>query len=113
MLRIDAITRSHDVGATSTEVASGTTNVQGVAAAAGLRLLGIAVREDAGVPLVATVLLHHGTTTSDPVLLPCELLANESIVRWFGPDGVNVPNGVFVNRASGTTHLVVFTKVVL
>lgn len=100
------------VAATITPVASGTADVQGIAAAANTRLVGWSITEDAATAAAAEVILRHGTLVSDPIIAQVNLAANESIRDWFGPDGIGVANGVFVDRVSGTTALTLFTKVV-
>ena len=95
--------------ATPTPVATGTGDVQGVAATAGLRLMGYAVRESAGAPAVAALNLRHGDDATDPLLIPIELAANGSDNQWFGPAGVHCPSGIFVDRVAGETELTIFT----
>ncbi len=95
--------------ATPTAVASGTADAQAVAAATALRLMGYSVRESAGTPAVAALNLRHGTLDSDPLVELIELAADESYGMWFGPNGIDVPNGVFVERVTGETEIVIHT----
>jgi hypothetical protein len=98
--------------ATAAPVASGTADVQGVAASPNLRLVGWSVTEDAATAAAAQVRLTHGTATTDPELFDITLAADQSTREFFGPDGIAVPNGVFVDRVAGTTKLTLFTKAV-
>lgn len=82
-------------------VAVGTGDAQAVAATRGLRLIGWSVRETAGA--VATLNVVHGTTTSDPVVGVINLAAAQSDTQWCGPDGIDCPNGIFIDRLTGTT----------
>lgn len=101
---------NHTPGAQSTEVASGTGAVQGLPAGADLRLMGISVAESAGTPATAEVNLYHGTSATAPALMLFNLAANESVREWFGSDGICCPGGVFVNRVSGSSWLVLYWK---
>lgn len=84
-----------------------------VAAEPGLRLMGYAVRESAVTPAVAAVDIMHGATGAGGALaVPIELAANASDAVWFGPDGINVDDGVSIRRVAGTVDIVVFTKAV-
>lgn len=94
-------------------VAAGIADVQGVAATANLRLVGYSVRESAATPAAASVSLRHGTLATDPLLLPTVVLAaGGRLEHWFGPDGIACPGGIFVDRATGNTELVLYTKAV-
>lgn len=88
-----------------TAVATGTGDAQGLAAEAGRRLIGWSVSETAGTPAAATVILRHGTTTSDPPIAWIELTANGTQTVIVGERGLHVPNGVFVDRVAGETAL--------
>lgn len=77
---------------------------------AGLRLVGFACRESAGVAAAAGFVLRHGGVAGT-MLFPVELLANESRDEWFG-SGASVPNGVSIDIESGTVDVVLFYKVV-
>ncbi len=96
---------------TTTPIAAGTAGTQGVTAAANQRLLGFEIRESAGSPAVAEVNLRHGTTNTDTVVAPIVLVASGTTQMWMGPDGVPVPNGVYVDRVSGNTKLTLFTQI--
>lgn len=95
--------------AVATEVASGTADAQAVAALASLRFLGFSVRENAAG--AAEFIIRHGTQATDPPLAFVKLAAGESVREWYGPQGLVATNGIFVDRVSGTTHLVVYSTV--
>lgn len=92
---------------TATEVTANTTDVQGVVADDGLLLMAVSVRE--GAAGAATGQLHHGTGTGDPVVDIFALAANGHIYHSFAPNGIPCANGVYVNRLTGNTHLVLYT----
>jgi hypothetical protein len=94
-----------NIAATTAPVATGTGNVQALAASGGRRLLGYSVRESAGTAAVATAVLRHGTGTGDPMIAVIELAANGSETRDFFDRGIAVDNGVFVHRVAGETEL--------
>ena len=94
---------------TATPVASGTGDAQGVAAASGLRLMGYSARESAGSAAAADFNLRHGDGNGDPLLVVGELAANGSDVRWLGPQGLACPDGVWVERVSGSSEFVLYT----
>lgn len=84
-----------------------------VAAAAGLRLIGFACKESAVTAAVATFNIVHGATAAGGTLVvPVELSANESTREWFGPDGIDVPNGLSIDWVAGQVDIVLFYKVV-
>src|SRR5688500_15639534 len=101
-----------NVAATPTALATLTTDVQGVAAAAGLVLMGYAARETAGTPAVATLILRHGTLATDPIIVPIELAANGTDKAWFGPNGIALASGIFVDRVAGESEITLFTKTI-
>ena len=90
--------------AKSVAVASGTADVQGVATPC--VLLGICVRENAGTPAAAGVILRDGTSATDPIRVPIKLAANGCIIG--GLPAVTFATGIFVDRESGTTELVLY-----
>lgn len=96
----------------ATVLASGTTDAQVIAAtSAGRtppRLIGFSITEDAGTPAVARVRLHHGTGTSGTELFDVEIKADEAHRLWM-PPGIEIPDGLFVDRAAGTARLTIFT----
>lgn len=98
-------------GMSFVHVASGTTDAQGIAAQAGLRLMGFSVTEDAATAAAAEVALRHGTLATDTELFGVTLVANESVREFFLLGGIDAPNGIFVDRVSGTTKLTLFYKI--
>lgn len=99
-----------NVASSITPVSSSTANVAALAALAGRRLLGWTVKENA--VATAEIILHHGTGTGDPEIGDRTFTASESATDWFGDTGIGVPNGVFVERVSGTTKLSLYWKTV-
>ena len=99
-------------GFTITAVAAGTADTQGVAATANMRLMGFAVRESAGTPAVATLNIRHGTADTDTVIAPISLIASDTKVAWFGPQGIPCASGLFVDRVAGNSTITFWTKVV-
>lgn len=93
-------------------VASGTGDVQAVAATGnGITpplFVGFSITEDAGSPAAARVRLHHGTSAAGPELFDIELAGDQSTREWF-PYGIEVQNGLFVDRVSGTCRLTLYT----
>jgi hypothetical protein len=100
------------VAAQSTVVASGAGNLQGVAAAANLRLLGYSITENGATAADARMSIRHGTGTGDPEFFDVMLSPGESLREWFGPDGIAMASGIYINRTSGTTKVTLFWKVV-
>ena len=96
--------------ATSTAVASGTSDVAAVAAAVDLRLLGFSVKEDAGSSAAAEFIIRNGTSTAGAAVVYVKLSANESCRDFFGEQGIACPLGIFVDRISGTTAISVYSK---
>lgn len=99
-------------GSSLTAVAATAADVQGLAAAANLRLTGFSITEAAGVAAAAEVSLRHGTAATDPEIIGVNLAADGSVRDFFGPDGIAVPNGVFVDMVAGTAKLTLFWKAV-
>lgn len=99
------------IAATPTSVGSGTADAQVIAATPNLRLLGFSGKEDAATPAEAEFVLRHGTSAAGTPLAHVNLGPNESIRDWFGPGGMAVASGIFLDRVSGTTDLVVHTVV--
>jgi hypothetical protein len=94
---------------TYTTIAAATGDEAGKAAATGLRLMGISIRETAGA--VATLNIEHGTANSSPVMLAVNLAAAGSVVQWFGPQGLPCPSGIWIERLTGTTQVHLITSV--
>lgn len=95
--------------ATSTFIVSGTADASIAAATPGLRLLGYGVKENAAA--AASLIIRHGTSTAGTPLVPMSFGANESVRDWFGPGGIACPNGLFLDRVTGTTEVTIFTVI--
>jgi len=91
-------------------VESGTTDVQAVAAAdAGwtLKLCGWSISEDAG--STAAVVIRDGTSASGtPAVAPINCAANGFGMWGISNQGIPCPNGIYVDRVSGTTTVVLY-----
>ncbi|MCP2339176.1 hypothetical protein [Actinomadura rupiterrae] len=92
--------------ARSVVVASGTANVQAVTGP--FTLVGVSVRENAGTPAAAALVMRDGTTTGDPARVLVKLAASES--KLLGPLSVEFASGIFVHRESGTSELVLYLE---
>lgn len=102
-----------DAGAvTATPHAAKTADVQGVAAADGLRLVGYSIRESASSAAVATVRLRNGTADTDPILALIELAANASAQVTLPDGGLDAEDGIFVEVVAGEVDIVLYSKVV-
>lgn len=101
----------NSAAASITQVASGDTGTYAVTGVAGLRLLGVSTWEPTGA--VARVILRHGSTAAGPAIVLISLAANGMHTEWFGDSGIGCPNGIYVDRIGGHTHLSIWTKVVV
>ena len=81
-----------------------------VAPAPGLRLIGFSCRESAASPAAATFIIIHGSVAAGTALVPVELTLDESRVDWYGPDGLDVANGISIDWVAGTFDLHLFYK---
>jgi hypothetical protein len=100
------------VPATATDAGDEATTDEALAAAAtGLRLVGFSARETTGT-VGAVFNIRHGTSNAGTLLVTVSLGANESTREWYGPDGIAAASGVWLERVSGTTSVVGYTKVV-
>lgn len=97
--------------ATLNDAGSGTDDEQAIAGAANLRCMGFNIQESAVVPAVADVVIRHGTDATGPVIAQVKLIASGSQTIWFGPNGITVTNGVFLERVAGTTQVTVYSRV--
>lgn len=71
-------------------------------------MVGFSCREAAGTAAAASFVLRHGGSTGGKPLLYVNLAADESVRDWYGPDGIECPQGVFVDREAGTAEIVVY-----
>jgi hypothetical protein len=85
-------------------VASGAADAQAVTGPA--VLVGYSIRESAGSPAVAAVVLRDGTSAAGPLRLLVELAANQSVAGML--PAVDFADGVFVDRESGSSELVLY-----
>jgi hypothetical protein len=96
-------------GLTITAIASGSGDEAGIAATANLRLMGFSVKESAGAAATA-VLRHGGTGGVDTVFI--NLATAGSDTQWFGPQGIPMPSGVWIERLTGSCAITLYTKIV-
>jgi hypothetical protein len=90
-------------------LANSDADVAAVAANAFLRLKGFSVGESAAAASTAEVIIRHGATAAgDPVVAPCNLAANGFGTFWYGEEGIPCPEGIFVERVSGETTIVLY-----
>lgn len=81
-----------------------------VVAATGLRLMGYAAREShATTPAAAAVNIVHGATVAGgDAIVPVELAADSSKSEWFGPQGIDVEDGISIEVVAGTVDVVLY-----
>ena len=84
--------------------ASGTAGVQLVSGPA--TVYGYSIRDNAATAAVATVVLRDGTSSSAPAVAFIELPADGS--RSERLPGLQFQNGVFVDRAAGTSEIILY-----
>ncbi len=83
-----------------------------VAATIGLVLMGWNARESDGTPAVATVRVLNGATVAGGTsLLTVELAANQSAGEWYGPGGLDSPNGLSLEVIAGTLDVDIYYKI--
>lgn len=93
---------------TTTVVASGTGDEAGVAANTNLRLMGYSIKETAGA--VATLSLLNGASSAGTAVAHENFAAAGSVGRWFGPQGIPCSGGVWIERLTGTTAVILYTR---
>lgn len=100
-------------GASFAHVASGSVDVQGVAAQSGLRLMGYSYRGTGSAGVTNKAVLRHGSSAAGT---PIAFLAAEDNQapepRWFGPQGIPCAGGIFVDMQAGDLELVIYYAVV-
>lgn len=99
---------NYGTGATLTNKAADTADVQGVAATAGLKLLGYSIRETAGAG--AGLVLRHGTADTHTAIAFETLVSGGTVTRWFGGAGIDCASGIFIDRTTGTTEVTLYTR---
>jgi hypothetical protein len=92
-----------------TRVAKGSSGVAAVGAAYNQILAGFSVAETADSPAAAEVVLRHGSVSGDEIVPPMNLAADGFGFFWMGEKGIQCPNGIYVDRVSGTTTVVLYT----
>ncbi len=97
---------------TATPKAAATAAELGVAATAGLRLMGYSIMESAGSPAAASVNLLHSADNTGAIVAPIKLAASGVQTVMFPEGGIAVANGIYINRLTGNTTVVLYTKVV-
>jgi len=94
----------------TTVATAGTTDEQGIAAAANMRLMGYSIRETAAA--AATVNLCHGTSNTT-IMAAENIEASKSVLRWFGPQGLPADAGVYIERLTGgSTQVILITAII-
>lgn len=87
-------------------VATTTTDVQ-ISSLAGV-LMGWSLRESAGTPAVATAYIRDGTSATAPIVAVIEFAANVSGTEWFGPQGIRINTGVYLDMVAGELEGAIF-----
>lgn len=91
-------------------LAANTTDVAAVAPTSNLRLLGFSVLETAGA--VASLSIQESASNdTTKELLAVSLLANESRSEWFGEHGIPCSGGIWIERITGTTRVVIHYRI--
>lgn len=91
-------------------LAAGTTSLAAVAANPNLRLIGFSAVETAAA--IATFSIQDAAaTTLTSEVVGVNLAASESVREWFGDHGLPCPNGIWVNRISGTTRIIIWYRI--
>lgn len=97
---------------TRVTLASGSTSVAAVAPTARLRLIGYSVSESAGSPAAASISIQESTSTDlTKEMAAVSLAASGSYTAWLGEHGIPCPGGIWINRVSGSTRVVVYYRV--
>lgn len=96
--------------ATPTDPGGTTTSLQVVGAATNLRLVGFSARETTGTA-GAVFNIRHGTSNAGALLVTVSLGVSESAREWYGPDGIAAASGIWLERVSGSTTFVGYSKV--
>ncbi len=94
----------------TTIATAATTDEAGIAAAENLRLMGYTIRETAAA--AATVNLCHGAANTT-IMVGENLAASVTVNRWFGPQGLPCPNGVWIERLTGGSTAVTLITTIL
>lgn len=93
----------------SKAVASGTDDAIVLSASRFLRLIGFSIGESGTPAATASVKFYNGQAATGEVVIPiCNLAATGFGTFWYGPDGIPCPDGLFLERVSGETEVVVY-----
>lgn len=93
----------------ATTSASGSSGEAIVAANDFLVLAGFSVSETDGSAAAAEVAIRHGSASGAYLIPPMNLDANGFGFFWMGSKGISAPNGIYVDKISGTTTVTVYT----
>jgi hypothetical protein len=75
-----------------------------------IRLMGYCLKNPSGAATAALDFYDGTDTTSAQPLFPITFAASESITDWFGPNGILLYNGIYVNVTSGEVKGSVFYR---
>lgn len=92
------------------QLAANTTSLAAVAPTALLRLVGVTLIETVGAAAVVSIQEGAGTDLTKEILAQ-SLTANQALTVWLPEHGTPCVGGIWVNRVSGTTRLVVHYRV--
>lgn len=90
-------------------IESGTVDLIGLQENVNLKLYGYSVTENATISADAQVIIRHGQNVGGIEIFAVKVPASRQSVQFF--DGINCPNGIFIDRVSGTTKINLFYKV--
>ena len=93
------------MGRASRVQTSSALTADGAVIAGAARLMGYSVRETAAA--VATLTIRDGSSTSGAPRAVCNLAASASYTVMFGPEGLDCPNGIFVDLLTGAVSITV------
>jgi hypothetical protein len=85
-----------------------TSDQLGAAADPKLHLWGFAIAETASTGATAEVILRHGTSTDGAMIVPPINLAADGYGSEWWPWPVRFPDGIFIDRVSGDTTIVLY-----
>lgn len=85
-------------------IASNTTDEAATGAAG--TLFGYSIKEDAA--STATLVIRDGTSNSDTAVSYINLASDESVRDWFGPQGIKITTGIWIERVTGTSSLTIW-----
>lgn len=84
-----------------------------VAGQPGLRYCGHSVKENAGTPAAARIIIkNHATQASGVDMAHINLTASQGNNVWCGDAGVECPNGIGIEWLAGSCDVTVYYKVV-